>query len=99
MIFIVSTCRELSKCIDQPMITNADMRNTRGKPGLVGHAQNKYIGETCVIKNVILTLLAWMSLHVKSQQATPSEVHARDFTLPALVAALLSNFQSWVERT
>ena len=51
-------------------------------------------GHCVIIKYVILTLLAWMSLHVTSQQTTPSEVHARDFAWPPVVATFLSNFQS-----
>ena len=35
-----------------------------------------------------------MSLRVTSQQTTPSEVHARDFAWPPVVATFLSNFQS-----
>ena len=51
-------------------------------------------GYCVIIKNVILTLLAWMSLHVTSQQTTPSVVHGRDFAWPPVVATFLSNFQS-----
>ena len=51
-------------------------------------------GPCVIIKNVILTLLAWMNLHVTSQQTTPSEVHVRDFAWPPVVATFLSNFQS-----
>ena len=51
-------------------------------------------GHCVIIKNVILALPAWMSLHVTSQQTTPSEAHAHDFAWPPVVATFLSNFQS-----
>ena len=51
-----------------------------GWPGLVDHAQSRYISKTrghCVlIKNIILTLLAWMSLYTTSQQTSPSQMEA-----------------------
>ena len=56
-------------------------------------------GHCVIIKNVILTLLVLMSLHVTSQQTTPSEVYARDFAWSAVVATFLSNFQSCLIRS
>ena len=69
-----------------------------GLPGLENQVQSKYgritRGHCVIIKDVISTLLPWMSLHVTSQQTTPSEVDARDFAWPPVVTTFLSNFQS-----
>ena len=65
------------------------IRANPGWPGLVDHAQSRYMangrGHCVIIKNVILMLL--------SQQTTPSKVHGRDFAWPPLVATFLLNFQ------
>ena len=44
--------------------------------------------------NVIIRDIRISSSLVTSQQTTPSEVHARDFSWPPVVATFLSNFQS-----